>query len=142
MAVVADTTQTTHGSLRLLRALFFTAVAVSVVHYVDNFVNYEDFVAADPAQRSLAFITKPVIVTAWVVLTACGVAGYRLYRDGRHRAAAPWLAAYSGSGLVGFGHYLDRSPSELALYQNAHVIADIVMGVAIMAFAIWTLRRT
>ena len=38
--------------------MFFTAVAVSIVHYVDNVLNFSDFVAPDPADRTLAFIRR------------------------------------------------------------------------------------
>lgn len=126
----------TEPSVRVLRVLLGAAVAVSVVHYVDNTLRWDDFVAADPADRSLGFISRWTIPVAWVAFTACAVMAYRRFQEQRWAEAAAWLGAYSGSGLVGLGHYLDLSPSDLAPFQNAHVMIDIALGVSILAYAV------
>lgn len=129
---------TTDAAPRLstLQALLGAAVVVSVVHYLDNTVRWDDFLAEDPGDRSLTFITRWMIPTAWLLLTACAVMGYRRFRERRWPQAAAWLGAYSASGLFGLGHYLDLAPSDLSGFQNAHVITDIVLGTAVLAFAV------
>lgn len=123
-------------SIRVLQVLLGAAVAVSVVHYVDNTLRWDDFVAADPADRSLSFIARWTIPVAWVAFTACAVMAYRRFQEQRWAPAAAWLGAYSGSGLVGLGHYLDLSPSDLDPFQNAHVMIDIALGAAILVYAV------
>ena len=57
----------------------------------------------------------------------------------RNRAqAAAWLAVYSVSGLISLGHYKDISVSDLSLFQNVFVFADVALGVLILTFAAWT----
>lgn len=123
-------------TLRQLQLLLGAAVVVSVVHYLDNTLRWDDFVAADPDDVTFSFIQRWTIPVAWVAFTACAVVGYRAFAQGRRAAAAPWIGAYSGSGLVGVGHYLDISPSQLSAFQNAHVVADVVLGVLLLGFAI------
>jgi len=86
---------------RALTVLFWTAVAVSVVHYADNYVNYEDF----PRSSSAPNPSQAAILLAWFAFTAVGVAGYLLFRRGPTTRSLLLLALYSGSGLVGIGHY-------------------------------------
>jgi hypothetical protein len=122
---------------RQLRVLFFTAVAVSVVHYTDNYFNYDDY----PEPTTGLAPSQTVVGLAWFPFTAFGVAGYLMYRRGRERLAALLLAAYSGSGLVGFGHYAVPGAFDMPWWRQAHVVADITCGLALVAFAIWTVQR-
>lgn len=124
-------------TLERLRALLFTAVAVSIVHYADNTLRWDDFVPADPDDLTFSFIQRWTIPTAWVAFTVCAFLADRAFRQRRWSAAAAWLGAYSGSGLIGFGHYLDISPSQLSGFQNAHVLVDGMLGVLLLGFAIW-----
>ncbi|MGI8558290.1 MAG: hypothetical protein ACR2ND_08270 [Solirubrobacteraceae bacterium] len=54
---------------------------------------------------------------------------------GRVRAAAYCLAVYSGSGLVGIGHYLVGGTGDFPWWRHAHIIADILLGIAMFVFA-------
>jgi len=56
------------------------------------------------------------------------------------RSAAICLAVYSGSGLVGIGHYTVPGTSEFPWWRHAHVIADIVLGLAVLAIALRLVR--
>jgi hypothetical protein len=122
--------------VRTLKVLLAVAVAVSVVHYTDNVFNY----SAYPDPTSGPDPSRAVIGAAWFVFTAFAVAGYRLYRDGRRSAAALCLAAYSGSGLVGLGHYAVPGATGMPWWRQAHIVADILCGIAILAFAFATVR--
>jgi hypothetical protein len=54
------------------------------------------------------------------------------------------LIAYSFSGLVGIGHYTVGGMTDEPLLRQAHVVADILLGFAMLGFGIWafTKRRT
>lgn len=138
METIGIPTGTVERAQRVLAALLGTAVAVSIVHYVDNVAAFERF----PQSDGVIAVTRPMIVVAWFAFTAYGVAGYLLFRRGRHGLAAACLAAYSLSGLIGIGHYLAPGMTEAVWWRQAHVLADILCGVAVVAFAIWTARLT
>lgn len=132
----------THGlratrGWRLLNVLFWSAVAVSVVHYTDNYFNYDAFPQPDSA---IPDPSKTVIGAAWFVFTAAGLTGYFLYRTRYRLAAAGCLAFYSISGLVGFGHYLAPEMTDAVWWRQAHVVADIALGIAMLSFAMWSAR--
>jgi hypothetical protein len=81
-----------------------------------------------------------VILGAWFVFTPLGLAGYFLYRRGRIRTGSMFLLAYSGSGLVGIGHYaLVSGMTAQPAWRQAHVIADVLLGASIAAFALWSI---
>ena len=126
------------GRVKALRIIFFTAVAVSVVHYLDNYFNLADY--PDASDAPIPAPSKTVIGLSWFAFTAFGVAGYRAFRDGRERLGAALLAVYSGSGLVGFGHYSVDMGGQ-PWWRHAHIVADIACGLAILAFALWAVRR-
>lgn len=115
----------------VLQVLLIGAFLVSVVHYFDNTVRFDDY-DPDPG-----LITQPLIPLAWVVFTAFGVWGYLQYRRGQDARAALGLAVYSGSGLVGPIHYTAVSPSDFDVIQNVFVVLDTLFGIGILAFACW-----
>jgi hypothetical protein len=135
-----DTEANVHRARTILPVLFWTAVAVSVVHYTDNFLNYDDYPHGTGPEPSAG-----VVLGAWFVLTPLGLAGYLLYTRGRIRTGAMLLVAYSTSGLVGIGHYTVAGMTSEPVWRQAHVVADVMLGAAIFAFAMWsivTLPRT
>jgi hypothetical protein len=122
------------GPRRLLPLLFWTAVAVSIVHYADNFANYSDYPHGSGPEPSAA-----LILIAWFVLTPFGLAGYMLYRRGENRRGALLLIVYSTSGLVGIGHYAVAGMTDQPLWRQAHVVGDVLLGASILAFALWSI---
>ena len=122
---------------RVLNVLLGTAVVVSIVHYVDNYTAFELYPQGDTGPE----ITKTTILVSWFVFTAFGLAGYRAFFRERFRQAAVLLAVYSGSGLIGLGHYTVPGAGDMPWWRHAHVVADIVLGTAMLAFAVWTGRR-
>jgi hypothetical protein len=124
-------------AVRRLTVLLAIAVAVSVVHYTDNYFNYSDF----PINDSLPAPSAGLVGFSWFAFTAAGLLGYVLFRQGRRLGAAcAFLALYSGSGLVGFGHYAASAMFDAPWWRQAHVIGDIVCGIAILTFAAWSYR--
>ena len=124
-----------HTARRILPVLFWTAVVVSIVHYADNYANYSDYPHGSGPEPSAG-----VILAAWFVFTAVGLTGYVLYRRGEIRRGSLFLLAYSGSGLVGIGHYAFVSGmTAQPAWRQAHVIADVLLGSAVFAFALWSI---
>ena len=124
--------------LRILRPLLLLAVAVSIVHYVDNTLNYADY----PQPTSGPAPSRAVVGASWFLFTAFGVAGYVVLTRARLAAAAACLAVYSGSGLVGLGHYTVAGATDMVWWRQAHVIADILCGIAMFGFAVWLARAS
>jgi hypothetical protein len=120
-----------------LFVLLTVAVAVSVVHYTDNYVNYADYPQADEGSAA-ALVTRSVVLVSWFVFTAFGFAGVWLFVRGRIVPAAACMTAYSVSGLIGVGHYLVPGATDMVWWRQTHVAVDIVCGVLVLAFALWS----
>jgi hypothetical protein len=121
---------------RVLQVLLVAAIVESLVHYTDNTLRYDDYTVDDPSLLG-SLVTRWVIPISWVLFTAAAVVGYRRFRQGDLPRAAAWLGAYSTSGLISVLHYTDISPSQLSAFQNTFVWLDVLLGAAILAFAIW-----
>ena len=80
-----------------------------------------------------------MVLVSWVVLTAIGLLGYRLYTRGSFFAVHALLAVYSYTGLSSLGHYLYGTPEPLL--RNLSIVADGLTGGAILAFVIWSASR-
>jgi hypothetical protein len=124
-------------ALRYLRPLLAVAILVSIVHYVDNVANYADY----PDPTSGPDPSKGLIAASWFLFTGFGVAAYVLAARDRLVAAGLCLAVYAGSGLVGFGHYTVEGATDMPARRQAHIVADILCGLAAIALAVWLVRR-
>jgi len=122
---------------RVLCWLLGIALVVSVIHYVDNYVDYADFPKPAPGS-SMPSPSATTIAVAWFVLTAFGALGLVLWFRRRITLSAIALVVYSLSGLVGFGHYAVPGAFHMVWWRQVHVIADICCGAAILAFALWS----
>ena len=125
-------------NVRLLNIVFFTAVASSLVHYTDNYLAFDRF----PNDGVGPSITADSVWIAWIIFTAFGIAGYIVYRRGQIRQGSALLGVYSISGLIGIGHYTASGMSELAWWRHVHIGLDFLCGVAVLTFAIWSVRQT
>ena len=121
----------------MITALVGAAIAVSVIHYLDNYTAYEAY----PTSDTLPNPSAGLIGFAWFFFTAFAVAGLAYLRRGNSMAAGICLAVYSGSGLVGIGHYAAGGTADFPWWRHAHISADIVLGVAVLACAIYLVRR-
>ena len=118
---------------RVLQVLLVTAIAVSIVHYADNTIRWDEYTQGNDT----GLITRPVIPISWVVFTVAGIAGYLLHRRGRWPLAAACLGFYSVSGLISLGHFTEVSPADFDAFQLTFVVLDFVLGAAILAYALW-----
>lgn len=124
---------------RILLWLIGVAFVVSVVHYTDNYFNYEDY--PQPAPDALIAPSAAQIGFAWFLFTAFGILGLWLWFRGRIAAASVALTGYSVSGLIGFGHYTVAGATDMVWWRQTHVVVDILCGMAIFGFAIWAALR-
>ena len=123
-------------AVRILSAIFAVAVVVSIIHYTDNYVNYYDY----PQPSTLRNAPTALVPGFWFAFTTAGLAGYLLFRRTPSNLALILLAAYSGSGLVGFGHYLVPGATSMPWWRQAHVCLDITSGIAVFSFTMWAAR--
>jgi len=107
-------------------------VMVSIVHYTDNYVNWQDYPEPNPSAGA--------VLAAWFGFTAAGLAGYLLFRRRPSVLALALLAAYSGSGLIGIGHYLVPEATSMPWWRQVGVSLDIASGIAMLTFVIWAAR--
>jgi hypothetical protein len=126
----------THGLVRAVRTLVALALAVSVVHYLDNTVNYADF----PEPTSGPAPSRALVGASWFLFAAAAVAAWRALDRRRFTAAAVLLALFSVSGLVGLGHYTVPGATDMPWWRQAHVVVDIACGVALLAAAVAVAR--
>lgn len=124
---------------RVLLWLLGIAFVVSVVHYTDNYVNYEDYPQPDP--DALLAPSAAQVAAGWFLFTAFGVLALWLWFRGRIVGACLALTGYSVSGLIGIGHYTVDGATDMVWWRQAHVVVDILCGVAILGFALWMVLR-
>ncbi|WP_354702011.1 hypothetical protein DSM112329_02357 [Paraconexibacter sp. AEG42_29] len=113
------------------------AVAVSIVHYVDNVAAYDRY----PESATLPNPSAAIVGGSWFLFTAFGLAAVVLLQRGEVRRAAVCLAVYSGSGLVGILHYTVGGTSAFPWWRHAHIVADIILGLVIFALAMQLARH-
>lgn len=126
---------------RVLCWLFGIAVAISVVHYVDNYVNYDDYPVPGP-DAALPAPSAGLVGAGWFVFTAFGVVGMLLWFRRHITSAAIALTGYSVSGLIGIAHYTVPGAVDMPLWRQAHIVADIACGAAIFGFALLAARSS
>ena len=117
---------------RTLRIVLGASIVSTAVHYTDNLVNIDRF-------PQPGWVTEPRVWMSWVLLTAIGLIGYRLYVRGNFVAAHACLAIYSYTGLSSLGHYLYGTPEPLL--RNVSIVLDGLTGGAVLAFAVWSALR-
>jgi hypothetical protein len=122
---------------RAITALVAVAIAVSIVHYTDNYAAYEAY----PTSDTLPDPSAGLIAFGWFYFTAFAIAGLALLRRGRSMAAGLCLGIYSASGLVGIGHYAAGGTGDFPWWRHAHIVADILLGVALLGCAVYLVRR-
>lgn len=123
--------------LRTLTWLLAAAFLVSVVHYADGVSAPDQY----PKSSSLPNPSPLVIGLAWLGFTAAGLAGYLRYRRlGPDPTGLLLLAGYTGSGLVGILHYEPAGALDLAWWRHVHIVLDIALASALLAF-VWREAR-
>ena len=123
--------------VKALSRVLVAGAVLTTVHYTDNYLYFDEY----PQPASLR---RWQVYAGWLLLTAVGVAGYRLYRRGLVAAAYVCLVVYSYTGLSSLGHYLYGALGEFSAKQHVFILVDGAAGASVVAFVLWsafTLRR-
>jgi hypothetical protein len=121
----------------LLRVLVGALIVSTAVHYTDNWLSVEDYAP----HTGLIAENPGLIPLAWGLFTLLGVAAYRSYtRGGPTVRAHLMLAGFSVAGISTFGHLLYEG-NDFAAWQWASVLADGVLGLAVLGFALVSAAR-
>jgi hypothetical protein len=121
-------------SAATVRAVVFTTIALSLFHFTDNAVNVDTY----PKASWQPDWFDVVVVVAWALYTAVGVAAVWLYGRERFRAAHVGLVIYGYLVLSSLGHFLYGSPSELTTRGLVSVLVDAAAGAVVIAVALWS----
>jgi hypothetical protein len=121
-------------SVRTVRWVVFGTIAVTLFHFTDNAVNVDTY----PKAGWQPDWFEAVVVVAWFAYTAVGVAGYRLYEQGRLGAAQACLLIYGYLVISSLGHFLYGSPDELTTRGLISVFVDVAAGSVVIAVALWS----
>jgi CHASE2 domain-containing sensor protein len=119
----------------VVRWVVLGTIAVTLFHFTDNAVNVDTYPKAGWQPDWFEYL----VVVGWLLYTAVGVAGYRLYERGRFRAAHACLLIYGYLIASSLGHFLYGSPDELTTRGLISVFVDVAAGLTVMAVALWSI---
>jgi len=118
-----------------VRWVVFGTIALTLFHFTDNAVNVDTY----PKGGWQPDWFEVVVAGAWFAYTAVGVAGYRLYSQGRFGAAHACLLIYGYLVLSSLGHFLYGAPDELTTRGLISVFVDAAAGSLVIALAAWSI---
>ena len=116
--------------LAVLRVILAFSILSTAGHYSHNFVEMDSYPGGGP-------VVQVLIVLSWPLLTAIGLYGYKLYKQGRIRDAHVHLLIYSLTGLITPLHFVYGSP-DIAPFWYATIFTDFLAGASIVAFVGWS----
>jgi len=122
-------------STRVVGAVVFGTIALTLIHFTDNAVNVDKYPKAGWQPDWFEW----VVVFGWFLYSAIGVAGYRLYRAGRLPAAEVCLLVYGLAVASSLAHFLYGSPSDMPTFSAVSVFIDLAAGLAVIGVAAWSL---
>lgn len=120
---------------RTVFGVVLISILVTTLHYTDNYINLFEYPGPD-------WISKEVVVLAWVLFTLIGIAAYLLYRAGRMLESGLYLLAYSVTGLSSLGHYAHGAPEDFTAKMHLGIWADGLVGLAVAALGVVILSRS
>jgi hypothetical protein len=120
-------------SLNVLRGILAFSVLSTASHYSHNFVEMDKYPGGGP-------VVQVLIVLSWPILTAIGLWGYRLYKQGRYHDAHVHLVIYSFTGLITPLHFIYGSP-DIAPFWYATIFTDFIAGASVLGFVWWSASR-
>ena len=122
---------------RLLAVLIGLGILSTALHYAHNF-------AMADCYPPIGWVDTPDyrigIAVFWPLCTASALLGYRLYAQGRERAAQLALLAYVPLGLTTPLHFLGGTP-DIPPFFMATIFTDFLTALSILLFALWIGRR-
>jgi uncharacterized membrane-anchored protein len=122
--------------LAVLRWLLGLSIVSTALHFTHNFVAIDQYPQSDAISNTAVQVA---IVVSWPLLTGIGLLGYRRYAAGRYDGAHLMLAVYALLPLATLGHYTTGNP-DIAAFWYATIITDGLLGIAMLAFVVWSAR--
>lgn len=110
----------------------------TAVHFTHNFVMADSYPTFFPFVNATAY--QVAIVVFWPLLTALGLWGYRLYREGETWRPRVLLVVYSQLGMSTPGHFFGGNP-DIPPFFYATLFTDFLAGAALLVFVAWTFRE-
>ena len=120
-----------HSQTWLLAVLIFS-IAITSIHYTDNAIFVNEYPEPEWFTTSGVFIT-------WIVMTAIGIMSYWLYSQQLFWLSYLFLGIYAGTGLSSPAHYLYGAISQFSLKMHALIWTDVIAGLSVVAFIVWSL---
>jgi CHASE2 domain-containing sensor protein len=121
-------------STRVVAAVVFGAMGLTLIHFTDNAVNVDEYPKAGWQPDWFEW----VVVAGWFVYSAIGVAGYRFYRERRYPAAHVALVVYGVAVASSVAHFLYGSPADMPVFSAVSVFVDLAAGLAVIGVAVWS----
>ena len=118
----------TGGSV--LGALLLVYAATSFVHFAHN----AEFLQSYPNLPESW--SRTGVYSAWLGMTAVGLAGWALEKRGYRKAGLAIVAVYALAGLDSLGHYLVAPPSAHTFGMNATIIPEVTAAFAVLSLAV------
>jgi hypothetical protein len=122
--------------LTILRWVLGASIVSTALHFTHNFVAIDQYPQSDAISNTAVQVA---IVVSWPLLTAIGLLGYRRYAAARYDGAHLMLAIYALLPLATLGHYTAGNP-DIAPFWYATIITDGLLGIAMLAFVVWSAR--
>jgi hypothetical protein len=121
--------------LTILRGIMVFLTVSTLVHYTHNFVEIDQY----PKSFIPNWVTQVGVFVTWPVFTAFGIAGYRLYKQGRYRTAHACLITYSFVGWLTLGHFTAGNP-DIPPFFYATLFTDALGAAMVTAWVVWSMR--
>ena len=118
------------ASPRTLAWLVAAHLAASLLHFADNAARFDRY--HDAATH---WLSPGIVVAAWSVQAALGVAGLALHRRG-HGAGKPLLSLFAALGFAGLAHYAAGMPRP-DVWAHVLIGLEAVSGAALLAGLAW-----
>jgi len=122
--------------LRLLRWLIGFSVLSTAIHFTHNFFYVDEYPQASYTSNTL---TQVGVIVLWPLLTAAGLYGYQLYKQGRYTRANLLIALYSGLGLITPLHFTAGNP-DIPTFFYITIFTDGLAGLFLLLFALYSVR--
>ena len=118
--------------------IVFPAIAVSVVHYTDNYTAYEAYPTSDSPAQSLAGPDRLRLVLLHRLRGRRALLPPpRQFARRRHQPRGLLgKRVSSASGIMAAG-----GTGDFPWWRHGHIVADILLGVAVFASALYLVRR-
>ena len=125
--------------MRALRLIVAFNLLSTAVHYTHNFV-MADMYPPVPVLFPTALSYQIGIAISWPLLTALGLWGYRLYKEGNTRRSRPLLVAYAMLGFTTLGHFMGGNP-DIPPFFYVTLFTDFLAGSALLVFVAWSFEQ-